>query len=281
MRPSSIPSADATHTPARTGGEDVARAVHLDAVGQAGRIPRLDREIEQRRARAERAVRPQRVAHHDRPVGVGLGDVEVPLLRVEGDAVGVLQLVGHQHGFARPGPDQVHAAEVEFARGVVVAPVQAVGGIREVQVARRVQHKVVRRVQALAAVGIGHRDLAAAVLQPGHAPVPVLAGQQPALAIERQSVRSGLLAVVGDARIARGLHPGARPAARAPLQDGVARDVGEQQVPAARDPDRAFRPGETDLQKLDSRVGGDQPVERGVQPLDAADGLEIGHERPF
>ena len=99
--------------------------------------------------------------------------------------------------------------------------------------------------------------------------VAVLREQQAALAIEGQPVRADLAAARRRARIPRRRQVQPRALALLPAMNLVGRNIGEQQVAAVLDPERALGPVVAAREHLDGGVGCDQLVECGIETLDA------------
>ena len=121
------------------GGEDIAVAVDLHAVGQAR--PAFFGPaggVEQHAALAERAVGLDLERHPDGFLRIGLGDVERFFVGRKGDAVG--RVISEVSSVSLPSGDEaVHAAEIELAARIVELLGQAVGRIGEIQIAVRLE----------------------------------------------------------------------------------------------------------------------------------------------
>ncbi len=100
----------------------------------------------------------------------------------------------------------------------------------------------------------------------------MLAHHQLARVVERQTVGARLTS--GESRgsgIAGRLQEFLEARRLRPFPDHVSRNVGEQHALVGNIPDRSFGPLELVRgQQLDARILIDQPVERGIQPLDPA-----------
>ena len=146
---------------AGAGRPEVARGVHLHAVGKARLALPSPASVTSANTRpgADRAVGLHRICHPDRLFRVRLRDVERLLVRREGEAVRRVQLL-RQQGERAVGAEAVHALEGEFLLRIVPAIRQAVRRIGEVQRAGGVVDEVVRAVQTLAVVLVREaRDL--------------------------------------------------------------------------------------------------------------------------
>src|SRR5262249_23872140 len=105
-------------------------------------------------------------------------------------------------------------------------------------------HHVIRRVERLAVELVNqHRDVAV-VLRPRQPPRIVLAGNQPALAVARESVR-----------VVRWLPKDAgSPRRFVPAQNAIVGDVAPKQATRITKPGRPFAPTRTGIEALDARV---------------------------
>jgi hypothetical protein len=250
-------------------GEEVPVHVRLHAVGRAFARSGPGHRLGEAARRAGAPVRAQGEGEPDRLGGVGVRDVECALVRRERDAVRRPDRIRDQrHDTVRRHP--VHALERDLARGVVVAQRQAEGRVGEVDLAVRRDGEIVRAVEAPARVALGHGREAPVALAPRHAPLAVLAEDEPALAVEGEAVRAGL--APREREIARVAAPGEderHSRAARPAVDGVARNVGEEEGAARCVPERALRPAEPVGDPLDARARREEGVEAGVEALDA------------
>src|SRR3954451_2567720 len=121
----------------------------------------------------------------------GVGDVEQPLVRREGEAVRAHEIVGDDADRPRPGIDAIDMAGADLALGLValIIRVDAVGRIGEPDPAVGSYDDVVRAVEALALEAVRDHADRAVVLGAGDAPVAVLARDETAFAVDRVAVR--------------------------------------------------------------------------------------------
>ena len=124
------------------------------------------------------------------------------------------------------------------------------------------------------------RDPRAVLLDPREAAVAVLAQHETPLEVQRQPVRAAL-PVRLQFRQEDGVEEDARSVRLGPAVDGVGGDVAEEQVPVVRTahPDRPLDKLEAVGHLLDHRVGRQQLVQPGIEPLDGARGLGGGRLR--
>ena len=157
------------------------------------------------------------------------------------------------------GVETVDAVPVELGR---LGGGEAVRRIGEEGGAARVVDDVVGAVEAPPLVTVGQRDPGAVGLDPRDAAVAVLAQNDAAVEIEGQPIRSALPAGLQIGQEHR-VEEHARPVRLRPPVDGVAGDVAEEQVAAARipDPHRPFDELEPVGDPLDRGIGRHQVVE--------------------
>ena len=135
--------------------------------------------------------------------GAGVGDVEEFLVGREGEAVRPHHVADDAVDRAALRVDAVDVAAVDLLRRAValVVGVDAVGRIGEPDRIVGLHHRVVRRVEALALPLVGEHGDRAVMLGARDAPGQVLAGDEPALVVDRVAVGIvGALAEDGDHR---------------------------------------------------------------------------------
>ena len=257
---------------AGAGGKHVARAVDLEPVGQSF-LALLEerRAVEERAPGIERAVGLHAEHLPERGRGVRLGHIEQCLVGGEADAVGPRHRVAQGRDRA-VGGDPIDAAKSQFAGRIVEPLRQAVGRVGEVDGARGMDGTIIWAVEPLALVVVGDRALAATGREPADAAVAMLAGDQTALAVERETIAAALAAVGADAGEAGRLEVHRNTLALLPAIDTVARDVAEEEVPLLFRPHRPLGPFKPARQHLDGRPLRHERVEPRIEPLDRADG---------
>lgn len=218
------------HDDAVVGGRpDVAVHVDPDAVRRtlSGFEPREHAAVLQQVATAV-------VGADDRLVARRARDVQHPLVRVERQAVRLVQVGRHgsQVLAIRSAPEHPVVAVLAHTRVPLTRLGDAVGRVREPDAAVPRDHDVVRGVEAAPVPHVDDRrdDAVAVTLDPTQA---VRALHDAAIPIERAAV--GELDTV---RVHRGL-----PRVGVPLQDPVAGDVGPPQRARRRDPAGPLGPG--------------------------------------
>lgn len=127
---------------------------------------------------------------------------------------------------------------------------------------------VVGAVEPLAAVGIGHRSLAATGRQPAHPTIAVLARDEQPLPVERETVAATFLAIATGAGKPRRFEKHAQVLARLPTVHTVVGNIREEQVPLRLHPHRPLRPGEAAGEHLDRRVLRQEPVDPRIDSFD-------------
>ena len=238
---------------------EVARRIHLEAVGRAGLCAAKVHE------HAARLLEDGAVGLH--VVGADVtaprvGHIEHALVGRECEAVGPHHVVD----------DERHRAEIRRhavdarKRHVPLIGRGGAAGIGEVDRAVGFHDHVVGAEQTLALKAVGdHRD-AAVGLVPRHAPGQVLGGNQPALQVARHAV--GLVGL---------LHRDGHPLARGVFDPSRGMDVVEEQVAPLGPPERAF--GGADVaavaggQLADGLAGSDDAVQLRRHRLDPLCGL--------
>src|SRR5690606_34481918 len=140
-------------------------------------------------------------------------------------------------------------------RVALVVVVDAVGRVGEPDGTVRLDHDVVRRVEAPALPMARQGRDAAVVLYARHPPVAVLAGDEPSLRIDR-------VAVVAAARLHEHRHDAA--GLVVPHQ-AVVRNVRPEEVATRGEVGRPFGPAATGVKALHLRVGNDQLAEAGIE----------------
>ena len=249
----------------RSGGEEVAGQVDLQAVGRAGRGLVVD-VVEDAPVRG--TVLAEVVGHPDLLVLVGVGDVENVLVGREGDAVGP-RLVADQQVELAVGAQAVDAVEVELAQRRLLQALQAVRRVGEVERPVGTVGGVVRAVEPAPFEAVDQHRPAAVGLDPRDAAVAVLADDEPALGVERQPVRRDRPQPLAVA-LENGVDERAGPLGLGPLVDGVGPHVGEEQPRLAADPHRPLGEHVALGQLLDGRARRHERVEPRVDPQDAA-----------
>src|SRR5215471_13842660 len=196
-----------------------------------------------------------------KPVGVGhliLADHQVDAAR-RIDTIAVswqLALAGHEPGQLSDPRIDLAGSIAGASRAVRFALVKlaAIGRVGEPVTAVRVRDDVVGRVEPLAIVGIGEHGCSAIVLVAYDPAGKMLAGELPALKVERITI-----AVVGrrpeDADATIVLHPSHLP---------IVRNVAPHQIAALRAPRRAFGPRQASIEAMNRRVGLGEGIERRI-----------------
>ena len=205
-----------------------------------------------------------------RTVGeAGVDDVELLLVRREGNAVRFDEVVDDDFDIAGFRIDPIDIVLVLFGRGfdAFVIAADAVDRIGEPDRAVGSDGCVVRRVQPLAVVLVGDDGDRAVKLGAGHAPAAVFASDQPAFAIDR-------VAVGIHRRLPEYAHMAV---VLAVAHDAVVGNVAEQHVAAGREIDRAFRPAKAGGDTFDShRAGEGRETGRSERNLGLFERLQVG-----
>ena len=255
---------------AGTGRKDIPLLVHFHAVRKTLLAGHQRKRVKEESAAVNRPVALDVVGRDGRSLGIGSADIKRLVIGAEGDAVREAQLLGQQHHFAAA-TQQENAAVHHFLLGIVHVPFEAVRRIGEVKIAVIVVHEVVRAVEPHVIVILGENGPAAILLEATDATVAMLREHQTAGAIGGQAVGARFAATGNGAGVTARLEERREAFALLPLENGVLGDVGENNVAAILDPTRTFGPGEAIGQDLDLRVGGDDVVERPIEPLNATE----------
>src|SRR5207244_1787503 len=113
-------------------------------------------------------------------------------------------------------------------------------------------------------------------LQPGDAPVAVLAEDQAALSIHQQAVGTLLPSATSRASRPARLEEDTDALAVLPLEHRVTRDVREEEPSLSPVPNGSLGPVESLGDPFDSRIARHEPIEARVQPLDRAQRRTFG-----
>ncbi|GAA4168289.1 hypothetical protein GCM10023069_23730 [Shinella granuli] len=173
-----------------------------------------------------------------------IGNVKPRLVRTEGKAVRALEIGEHRPDLPRKRIDPVDiAGQLLLGARALVVGGDAVMRIGEPHGTVRGDDDIVRRVQPFSLVAVGDDGDRAVMLGTGDAARAVLAGDEPAFPVTRVAVGE-----IG------GLAERAHTERRAPAQDAVVGNVGEQQAIMIAEPDRALDPVEPAGQRLQRRI---------------------------
>src|SRR5262245_44681555 len=132
---------------------------------------------------AQRAVSPQ--IEHAHVVVLGITNIELRLLGVQGHAIGPDEVVDQEAQLSGRGGPAKHAAERQFlALVAAIGLSQSIGGIAEIDIAVAGANDIVGAVQALAIVMAGQGFHAAVRCGARDATIGMLAGEQSPLSIK-------------------------------------------------------------------------------------------------
>ena len=192
-----------------------------------------------------------------------VGDVQLRLVEREGEPVGPHEVVGDDAAGASDGVEAVDVTAADLALGTMtlVVAVDAVRRIGEPDRAVGSDDDVVGAVEPLALVPVGEHGDRTIVFGPRHPPVPVLAGHEPSLGVERVAVRVS--------RRVTELADGAGDLV--PAQDAIVGNVADEEEPARRDVDRSLGPPAAELEPLD-------PIVAAAVPEPIVEDLELGRD---
>jgi hypothetical protein len=187
----------------------------------------------------------------------GVGDIEVFLVRREGDAVRANHIGDDRGDRAGFGVDSMYMAALDLLLSAIpfVVGVDAIGGVGEPDGVVRLHHDVVRRIETFAVPLFRNDGNRAVNLGAGHAAREMFACDQPALIVDGVAVRIvGALAEDGD--FARGFDV---------PHHAIVRYVGPDEIAARREPGRTFSPARPRPQALDTHMRREASLEARIE----------------
>ncbi|CAM2160147.1 hypothetical protein PT2222_70130 [Paraburkholderia tropica] len=179
-----------------------------------------------------------------------VGDIERRFVGRERETVRLDEVVGDAARFRRAAHERIHVAAADLALGAkaFVVAENAVVGIGEPDRALRIDHEIVRRIQALAVVMRGQHGYAAVVFGARNTAPSVFAAHEPPFAVARVAV--------AEIRV-RAEHAHAH--AGRPAHHAVVRNVAPDEHIARGKIHRPFGPQAVARDLLQQRVRLDQP----------------------
>ena len=168
------------------------------------------------------------------------------------------------------GIEPIEAAKIQFTQRRLVGLRQSIRRISEVDRARWRDAQVVGTVEAFAVIAVGEdRALPRAQVHFHDRARPAVGADQRAVGHDRDAVEAGLADRRRHRRLQSGRRQeGGRALSPLPAIDDVGRRIAEQQILALRHPGGPFGPAIAGRQYLHPDVGGNDAVERAIDPID-------------